>query len=106
MDLAGAPPCLYFDNPKDNAPSRSDIIVAENESDALHEARSKMGSLCSPAEVIPLEVTANPESSRLSLHCGLPTRAISKGPAPMAIPAGAIFSRVCHSIRPSAGCYS
>ena len=37
----------YFDNPKDNAPSRSEIIVAENESDALHEARSKMGSLCS-----------------------------------------------------------
>jgi hypothetical protein len=36
----------YFDNPKDNAPSRSEIIVAENESDALHEARSKMGSLC------------------------------------------------------------
>jgi hypothetical protein len=41
----------YFDNPKDNAPSRSEIIVAENESDALHEARSKMGSLCSRAEV-------------------------------------------------------
>ena len=32
----------YFDNPKDNAPSRSEISVAENESDALHEARSKM----------------------------------------------------------------
>ena len=47
----------YFDNPKDNAPSRSEIIVAENESDALHEARSKMGSLCSRAEVMPLEVT-------------------------------------------------
>ena len=28
----------YFDNPKDNAPSRSEIIVAENELDALHEA--------------------------------------------------------------------
>ena len=52
----------YFDNPKDNDPSRSEIIVAENESDALHEARSKMGSLCSRAEVIPLEVTANPQS--------------------------------------------
>ena len=52
----------YFDNPRDNAPSRSEIIVAENESDALHEARSKMGSLCSRAEVIPLEVTANPQS--------------------------------------------
>ena len=45
----------YFDNPRDNAPSRSEIIVAENESDAL-------GSLCSRAEVIPLEVTANPQS--------------------------------------------
>ena len=52
----------YFDNPRDNAPSRSEIIVAENESDALREARSKMGSLCSRAEVIPLEVTANPQS--------------------------------------------
>ena len=31
----------YFDNPRDNAPSRSEIIVAENESDALHEARSR-----------------------------------------------------------------
>jgi hypothetical protein len=49
----------YFDNPGDNAPSRSEIIVAENESDALHVARSKMGSPCSRAEVIPLEVTAN-----------------------------------------------
>jgi hypothetical protein len=49
----------YFDNPRDNASSRSEIIVAENESDALHEARSKMGSPCSRAEVIPLEVTAN-----------------------------------------------
>jgi hypothetical protein len=47
----------YFDNSKDGAPSRSEIIVAENESDALHEARSKMGSPCSRTEVIPLEVT-------------------------------------------------
>ena len=37
----------YFDNPRDEAPSRSEIIVAENESDALHNARSKMGSVCS-----------------------------------------------------------
>jgi hypothetical protein len=59
----------YFDNPKDSAPSRSEIIVAENESDALHEARNKMGSLCSRAEVIPLEVTANPQS-----HCALPMK--------------------------------
>ena len=48
----------YFDNPRDNSPSRSEIIVAENESDALHEARSKMGALRSRAQVIPLEVTA------------------------------------------------
>jgi len=47
----------YSDNSKDSAPSRSEIIVAENESDALHEAHSKMGSPCSRAEVIPLEVT-------------------------------------------------
>ena len=33
----------YFHNPKDEAPSRSEIIVAENKSDALHEARSKIG---------------------------------------------------------------
>jgi hypothetical protein len=52
----------YFDNPRDNAPSRSEIIVAENESDALHEARSKMGALCSRAEAIPLEGTASPQS--------------------------------------------
>jgi hypothetical protein len=52
----------YFDSPRDNSPSRSEIIVAENESDALHEARSKMGALCSRAEVIPLEVTAKPQS--------------------------------------------
>ena len=49
----------YFDNPRDNAPSRSEIIVAENESDALREARSNVGSPCSRAEVIQLEVTAN-----------------------------------------------
>ena len=56
----------YFDNPRSNAPSRSVIIVAGNESDALNEARSKMGSLCARAEVIPLEVTAQPsEPSRL-----------------------------------------
>ena len=58
----------YFDNPRDTAASRSEIIVAENESDALSEARSKMGSLCSRAEVIPLEVIANlpSEPSRLT----------------------------------------
>jgi hypothetical protein len=52
----------YFDNPRDEAPSRSEIIVAENESDALHNARSKMGSVCSRAEVIRVEVTHKVES--------------------------------------------
>ena len=52
----------YFDNPRDDAPSRSEIIVAENEADALHHARSKMGSVCARAEVIRLEVSANPPS--------------------------------------------
>jgi hypothetical protein len=52
----------YFDNPKDNAPSRSEIIVAENESDALDQARSKMDSVCCRAEVIRLEGSANPPS--------------------------------------------
>jgi hypothetical protein len=52
----------YFDNPRDKAPSRSEIIVAENQSDALHEARSKMGSVCSRAEVMRVEVTHKVES--------------------------------------------
>jgi hypothetical protein len=52
----------YFDRPKENAPSRSEIIVAENESDALDQARSKMGSVCSRAEVVRLEVSVNPPS--------------------------------------------
>jgi hypothetical protein len=61
----------YFDNAKDNAPSRSEIIVAENESDALHEARSKMGSLCSRAEVNSARSNRQPsEPSRLrSVAC-------------------------------------
>ena len=60
----------YFYNPKDNAPSRSEIIVAENELDALHEARSKMGSLCSRAEVIPLKKPPTLRACRLrSVAC-------------------------------------
>jgi hypothetical protein len=51
----------YFDNPRSNTPSRS-VFIAENESDALDEARSKMGSPCARAEVVPLEVTSNPHS--------------------------------------------
>jgi hypothetical protein len=35
----------YFDKPKDNAPSRSEIIVAENESDALDQVRTNRPSL-------------------------------------------------------------
>jgi hypothetical protein len=42
----------YFDKARDQAPARSIIIKAENESDALDEARAKMGSACSRAEVI------------------------------------------------------
>jgi hypothetical protein len=45
----------YFDKPRDQAPIRSVIIEAEYESDALDEARAKMGSACRRAEVIRLE---------------------------------------------------
>jgi hypothetical protein len=45
----------YFDKARDQAPTRSVIIEAEYESDALDEARAKMGSACSRAEVIRLE---------------------------------------------------
>jgi hypothetical protein len=41
----------YFDNPKDKAPSRTEIIEAEYEADALDEARRKMASICCRAEV-------------------------------------------------------
>jgi hypothetical protein len=37
----------YFDNAKDEVPSRIEIIEAEYEADALVEARSKMPSNCS-----------------------------------------------------------
>jgi hypothetical protein len=52
----------YFDNPKDDTPSCSEVIVADNESDALDQARSKMDSVCCRAEVIRLEVGANSPS--------------------------------------------
>jgi hypothetical protein len=42
----------YFDNARDQAPTHSVIIKAENESDALDEARAVMGSTCFRAEVI------------------------------------------------------
>jgi hypothetical protein len=42
----------YFDKARDQAPARSIIIKAENESDALDEARAKMGSARSRAEII------------------------------------------------------
>ena len=45
----------YFDKARDQAPTRSIIIKAENESDALDEARAKMGSACFRAEVIRLD---------------------------------------------------
>jgi hypothetical protein len=40
----------YFDKARDQPPTRSVIIEAEYESDALDEARAKMGSACSRAE--------------------------------------------------------
>jgi hypothetical protein len=45
----------YFDKARDQAPTRSVIIEAQYESDALDEARAKMGSGCSRAEVIRVE---------------------------------------------------
>ena len=45
----------YFDKTKDQAPTRSVIIEAEYESDALDEARAEMGSACS-AEVIRINI--------------------------------------------------
>ena len=86
----------YFDNLKDNAPSRSEIIVAENGSDALHEARSKMGSLCSRAEAISLAHCQPAEPSRLRSVAYI---AVSQkestpiAPAPVEIPAGAHSSQ-------------
>jgi hypothetical protein len=47
----------YFDK-RDQAPTRSVIIEAQHESDALDEARAKMGSVCR-AEVIRLEPKPN-----------------------------------------------
>ena len=44
----------YFDNGRYDAPAHSIIIKAENECDALDEARAKMGSTYSRAEVISL----------------------------------------------------
>jgi hypothetical protein len=45
----------YFDKGRDQAPTRSVIIESQYESDALEEARAKMGSACSRAEVTRLE---------------------------------------------------
>ena len=41
----------YFDKTRDQVPTRSVIIEAEYESDALDEARAGMGSPCCRAEV-------------------------------------------------------
>jgi hypothetical protein len=41
----------YFDKARDQAPTRSVIIEAEYESDALDEARAKMSSACFRAEI-------------------------------------------------------
>jgi hypothetical protein len=45
----------YFDKTRDQVPTRSVIIEAEYESDALDEARAEMGSACS-AEVIRINI--------------------------------------------------
>jgi hypothetical protein len=51
----------YFDKAReDQPPTRSVIIEAEYESDALDEARAKMGSACRRAEVIRLEPKPSP----------------------------------------------
>jgi hypothetical protein len=49
----------YFDKARDQAPTRSVIIEAEYESDALDEARAKMGSACSRAEVIRIDLNSS-----------------------------------------------
>jgi hypothetical protein len=46
----------YFDKARDQAPTRSVIIEAEYESDALDEARAKMGSACFRTEVIRIDL--------------------------------------------------
>ena len=49
----------YFDKARDQAPTRSVIIEAEYESDALDEARAKMGSACCRAEVIRIDLNSS-----------------------------------------------
>jgi hypothetical protein len=45
----------YFEKAGAVAPPRSEILESENESDALYEMRSKMGSSCSRAELSRLD---------------------------------------------------
>ena len=49
----------YFHKARDQAPARSVIIEAEYESDALDEARAKMGSSCSRAEVNRIDINSS-----------------------------------------------
>ena len=48
----------YFDKAKDQAPTRSIIIEAEYEFDALDAARAEMRSACSRAEVIRININS------------------------------------------------
>ena len=48
----------YFDKAKDQAPTRSVIIEAEYESDALDAARAERRSACSRAEVIRININS------------------------------------------------
>jgi hypothetical protein len=49
----------YFDKTRDQVPTRSVIIEAEYESDALDEARAGMGSPCCRAEVTRIDLNSS-----------------------------------------------
>lgn len=49
----------YFDKSGDPAPTRSVILEAESESDALDEVRAKMGSTCTRAELIRIDYNSS-----------------------------------------------
>ena len=52
----------YFDKARDQAPTRSVIIEAEHESDALDKARAQMRSACSRAEVIRIDFNSSAQA--------------------------------------------
>jgi predicted transcriptional regulator len=49
----------YFDKAREQAPTRSVIIEAERESDALDKARAEMRSTCSRAELIRIDFNSS-----------------------------------------------